>query len=412
MARLNTLPLQGTLALKSTPFRKFIYGSFLTRSADWMDMTILNWVVYQMTSSPLMLALLNACRLLPVFAFSLPAGMIADRFDRKKVLVLNYFGVFLTTFIIAYIIQKQLPIFLLLGIITVRSFLMTIEVPVRHAFLSDLVSKQMLASAISIQTTTLNLARMIGPSLAGVLLVHFPPGIIMYAVALGALFVMVSLLLIEPVEKNDELQVNRKEKQRLNKTWQYIRNDQKVLSLLLIAIAPMIFGFPYTTMLPLFSAELLQMGPEGFGLLLSVSSLGAIVATVLLSLGRPLYAGRVLILSAIGFGVLLCFFILFSQFYILVLLVMFLIGFSSQYYRTLSRVILQLNVKEAYRGRVLSIALMDRGYIPLGALLIGWVASSFGAHTAGLVMGLSCSLATIVIALCRKDLWNSKSEEN
>ncbi|WP_238323365.1 MFS transporter [Planococcus antarcticus] len=373
-----------------------------------MDMTILNWVIYEWTNSPLMLAILNASRLLPVFLFSLPAGILADRFDKRKILIINYFTLFLATLWIAFLLQRGSTIFWLLAVVALRSCLMTIEVSVRNSFLSDLVPKSMLASAVSIQTTIINLARMIGPAIAGMLLVHFSPGILMYGVSGGTFFVMLSLLSIGPSEQKTSEVKKRKSKRPLKETWRYIQQQPKVLSILLIAIAPMVFGFPYTTMLPLFSKELLQMGPDGFGLLLSVSSFGAIVATLLLAVRQPKRPERLLVISAFSFGMGLFFFILVNESYILVLALMFLIGLASQYYRTLSRVILQLNVDERYSGRILSIALMDRGYIPLGALLVGWIGSVWGVVSAGLFMGIGCCLSTVFIALLRKDLWRGQ----
>lgn len=371
-------------------------------------MTILNWVVYEWTNSPLMLALLNASRLLPVFLFSLPAGILADRFDKRKILIINYFTLFLSTLWIASLLQRESTIFWLLLVVALRSCLMTIEVPVRNSFLSELVPKMMLASAVSIQTTIINLARMIGPAIAGVLLIHFSPGLLMYGVSAGTLFVLLSLLSIGLSEQKEPAIKGGESKRPLKETWQYIQRHPKVLSILIIAIAPMVFGFPYTTMLPLFSRELLQMGPDGFGLLLSVSSFGAIVATLLLSAGQPKKPELLLVISAFAFGAGLVFFILMNESFTLVLVFMFLIGLTSQYYRTLSRVILQLNVDERYRGRVLSIALMDRGYIPLGALLVGWIGSVWGVVSAGLFMGIGCCLSTVVIALSRKDLWKGQ----
>jgi MFS family permease len=412
MTRLRVLEIEESFALRSTSYRKFLYGSFLTRSTDWMELTILNWLVYEWTNSTLALALLNACRLLPVFAFSLLAGGLADRFNRQKLLMINYFGLFISTIIIAFFIQRQFSMPWLLAAVTFKSILMTVEIPVRNAYLSDLVPKTMLPSAISIQTTIINLARMIGPALSGMLLIYFSPGTLMYFISLGTLFVIVSLFLIESIEQKEVRQPRVQIKHSLKDLWQYITQQPKVLSILLVAVAPMIFGFPYTTMLPFFSKELFGLGPDGFGLLLSISSFGAIIATLLLSIGQPRNSGRLLVTSALCFGMCLCFFVLFYQSYILTFLIMFLIGFSSQYYRTLSRVVLQVNVEGAYRGRVLAIALMDRGYIPLGALLIGWVGNTFGALSAGLFMGISCFLSTLCIALLRKNLWNSSERRS
>lgn len=402
--RLTSIPSSQSFALKSGSFRRFTYGSLLTRSADWMELTILNWVVYERTNSAFMLGLLNACRLIPVFMFSLPAGVLADRFSRQKILIINYFTLFLAGLTTAFVVDNEYSVTALLIVVALKSIFTTVETSVRNAFLSDLVEKSMLPSAISIQTTIINLARMTGPALAGLLLVYFPAGWMMYFVSAGSLIVLISLLFVEPLEKGQDWKP-KAGKKPMKSAWNYIKNEPKVQSILLIAIAPMVFGFPYTTMLPLFSKELFDLGPNGFGLLLSISSLGAIGASVMLSNGSPNNPGRILILSSLSFGVLLTLFMLFKQSLIMIHLLMFMIGFASQYYRTLSRVILQLNVEEQFRGRVLSIALMDRGFIPLGALLTGAVGSLFGAMTAGLFMGIGCIFSTLVIAKARKDFW-------
>lgn len=369
-------------------------------------MTILNWVVYEWTNSALMLALLNAIRLLPVFFFSFPAGILADRFDKRRLLIVNYFTLFFTSIWIAFLLHQESSVFWLLLVVSLRSCLMTFEVPIRNSFLQDLVPKTMLASAVSIQTTIINLARMIGPAFAGFLLVHYSPGTLMFGVSLGTLFVLFSLWSIGPsrIEKTENKKSDSK--QPLKETWGYIQQQPKVMSILLIAIAPMIFGFPYTTMLPLFSKELFHTGPDGFGLLLSVSSFGAILATLLLSIKHPKKPGRWMVISAFTFGIALTFFVLMNKNYAAVLAIMFVIGAASQYYRTLSRVTIQVNVDEQFIGRVLSIALMDRGFIPLGALLIGWIATAWGVVAAGLFMGIGCCVVTVFITLLRKDLWN------
>lgn len=394
----------------SASFQRFLFGSFLSRTSDWMEMTILNWVVYQVTNSPIMLAVLNICRLLPVIIFSFASGTIADLYNRQKSLMIIYIGLFLSSLLVALIIYKDLPMYWLLAGITVKSILMTVEVPIRNAFLSDLVPRKMLMSAISLNTTAVNLARMIGPAAAGVLLVHFPPGELLFIVAAGTLGILLSLPGIKRMDKKNCSIQKTSGKQSLRETWTYLKNNPKIQSILLIAIAPMIFGFPYTTMMPMFSTELLNMGPEGFGLLLSISSLGAILSTLLLTFKQPNDKGRWLVYSAFSFGLLLCLLIWFTENYYTILVIMFLIGLASQFYRTLSRMALQGYVTEKFRGRVLSIALMDRGYIPLGALIIGWIGQAYGPVQAGLVMGTGCCLATLIIALIRIDIWNLKKE--
>ncbi|MCA0988544.1 MFS transporter [Guptibacillus algicola] len=395
-------------ALTSRSFRKFLYSSFVVRTSDWMDLTVLNWLVYELTGSPMALGILNACRLLPILFFSLHAGVLADRYDRKKVLAWSYSGMLIGTIVLAYLVFQNYAVYWIYVAVFIRSLFMTIEVPVRNAFLSSIVVNMRLPSAISIQTMVINLARMVGPALAGVLLLKVSPAMLFLIMAAGTsamLFILPSIQLTS--EKNDFDQMKGNNKEDLKETFQYIKENHMIVSILLIAIAPMIFGFPYTTMLPLFAEDLMGMGPDGFGLLLSVSSIGAILATLVLSMKQPRQQGKVLVLSALGFGLFLGFFILFNGNYLVSLLLMLSVGFTSQLYRTTSRITLQMQVTHALRGRVLGIALMDRAYIPLGALLIGAIAAQFGALAAGLFMGFGCFFTTLLIVWKRPDLWHT-----
>lgn len=395
--------VRSDFALNSSSYRRFLYGSFFVRTADWMELTILNWVVYQWSSSAVALGVVNACRLLPVFIFSPAAGSAADRFQRKHSLFILYGALFMMTVWMSFNIQDQSSFGTLTFIIVLKSILVSFEVPIRNTYLSDIVPASMLRSAITLQTTCINVARMIGPALAGVMLASYPPALLLVFVSVGTLFVLLSLWTIP--EGEQRVNKGNQTHKSIRETWHYLKKEPAIPPILLLAIAPMIFGFPYTTMLPLLSEELMDTGSEGFGLLLSISSAGAIISTAVLSWRQPYTGGKWLILSSLGFGASLILFTAFSQIKVLAFILMFVVGFSSQYYRTLSRVIVQLKVAEEHRGRILSIALMDRGYIPLGAILIGLVANTLGAYSAGLSMGIGTIVITLIIAQSNRRIW-------
>ncbi|NLP52819.1 MFS transporter [Bacillus sp. RO1] len=404
---MNSVPshaIGGSIALKSKQYRRFLYGSFIVRTSDWMDLTVLNWVVFQWTHSALALGIANACRLIPVFLFSLTGGYIADRFDRRHSLLWLYSGIFVLTIMLGIVLSNHATLVMFMVLVFIRSIIMSIEVPVRNAYLSDIVPNEMLGSAITLQTTCIHLARMIGPAMAGVLLSHFSASSIIMLLSLGTIGVL-SMIITPNSYKRDKKLKRETKKSTWKETFFYIKRDPVIKSILLISIAPMIFGFPYTTMMPVFAEQLFQAGPEGFGLLLSVSSIGAILSTILLSWKQPTQKGKWLILSSIGFGLAFLLFIVFSKSVLLSFLFMFIVGAISQYYRTLSRMIVQLKVEEAYRGRVLSIALMDRGYIPLGAILIGFIANLIGIIFAGLMMGAGIIVITLILVLINQRLW-------
>lgn len=393
-------------ALHSRVFQIFMSGSLVTRVGDWMDLVALNWAVLQLTNSPLMLGVVNACRLLPTFLLSIPAGLLADRYDRRKLLIYIQIAMMFLTFWLGYLVDSGPALFwVFILIVTLRSMLAAMDSPIRNALLPNLVSTNAMSSAIAINTLVINLSRIIGPALAGMLLAVTDIANLFYINAWGTLGVLISLLMIRSHAVPKFNKKNR-EKTTFKEASDYVKSQPAVQSLLILAIVPMVFGFPYTTMMPLFARDLLNLGPEGFGLLLSISSIGALVGGTWLSIGKEIKgAGKWLICSIMGFGLSLLLFIA-AQNFLQAGIAMFLVGLTSQTYRTMSRITLQVHVPDQLRGRVLSIALMDRGFIPLGAILLGAIATWAGTTWAGIVMGVGCITITSIVLTIRRQIWN------
>ncbi|ODG90602.1 MFS transporter [Gottfriedia luciferensis] len=390
-------------AFQSKSFNTFMAGSLISRVGDWMDLVALNWAVLQFTNSPIHLGIMNACRLVPTFLLSVPAGIMADRLDRRKLLIWLQVGMMLLTFVIGFLVAKGPAFWLFALIVTIRSMLAAMDPPIRNALIPNLVPESSMASALAVNTMIINLSRIIGPAIAGILLGITNIANLFYINAWGTFAVLISLAII----RADYQSIKYKDKDAkitIKEAVDFVKKKPSVQSLLILAIVPMVFGFPYTTMTPLFAKELLHLGPEGFGVLLSISSIGAIIGTSWLSVGKEIIeTGKWLIYSIIGFGLSLLLFIGTNN-YLVAGLAMFLVGLTSQTYRTLSRITLQKQVPNHLRGRIMSIALMDRGFIPLGALLIGAIASSLGILWAGSVMGLGCILTTLMIVLKRREI--------
>ena len=390
-------------AFQSKSFNTFMAGSLISRVGDWMDLVALNWAVLQFTNSPIHLGIMNACRLVPTFLLSVPAGIMADRFDRRKLLIWLQVGIMLLTFVIGFLVAKGPSFWLFALIVTIRSMLAAMDPPIRNALIPNLVPESSMASALAVNTMIMNLSRIIGPAIAGILLGITNIANLFYINAWGTFAVLISLAIIRADYQLIKYK-DKDEKITIKEAVDFVRKKPSVQSLLILAIVPMVFGFPYTTMTPLFAKELLHLGPEGFGVLLSISSIGAIIGTSWLSIGKEsIETGKWLIYSIIGFGLSLLLFIGTNN-YLVAGLAMFLVGLTSQTYRTLSRITLQKQVPDHLRGRIMSIALMDRGFIPLGALLIGAIASSLGILWAGSVMGLGCILTTLMIVWKRREI--------
>lgn len=396
---------QSRFAWKFREFRSFLYTSFIARVAEWMEMTVMNWTVLQTTHSPLYLGLINACRLVPAFVMSVPAGVLADRLDRKKLYLFTQWCVFLCSCMVAASVVWQ-SFWLLAAFVTLRSVFLAMDIPIRNVLICQMVPKESWPSAISFHTAMLNIARMVGPALAGILLMKLSPSLLMWICAFSVLPVIAGLWLIpiKPCEAKD-CPRSRGMKRDAKEAIQYIKKEPLVQSLFLLAVVPMIFGFPYTSMLPLFARDLFRFEVDEFGLLLSASAVGALLGTFVLSFVRLERPGKWLILSVAGFGLFLLLFFWSEQF-LVALMMMFFVGFLSQFYRTLSRITLQMTVPDHLRGRILSIALMDRGLIPLGAMLIGMVAEGWGAMAAGMIMGMGLLIVPLFLVIFRRQIWD------
>ena len=391
-------------ALRSRSFRIFAAGTLVSQTGEWMTWVALNWAVLEFTGSALYLGLINACRMVPAFLLSVPAGVLADRGDRRKLLILLQAGIMPSTLCVGYLLAAESPFWLLAAVVTLRSVLVAVVIPVRNSLIPNLVPESQIASAVAVDTAVRNLARILGPGIAGTLLAVMEVADVFWISAGSIVAVLVSLFVVRPESNREAVSTNIKTD--IQEAAAYVKNSPSVQSLLILAVVPMVFGFPYTAMMPLFAEDLLQLGPEGLGVLLSVAAAGALVGSAWLSMGGETEgAGKWLVCSTIGFGLFLLLF-MFAETLLTAAIMMFLVGLASATYRTMSRVTLQTRVPDRLRGRILSIALMDRGFMPLGAILIGSVAQWAGTLWAGVVMGGGCIAVTLVVLAARRQIWS------
>ena len=391
-------------ALRSRSFGIFAAGNLVSQTGEWMTLVALNWAVLEFTGSALYLGLINACRLVPTFLLSVPAGVLADRIDRRKLLILLQAGIMLPTFCVGYLLAADSPFWLLAVVVTLRSVLMAVVTPVRNSLIPNLVPENQVASAVAVDSAVRNLSRIAGPAIAGTLLAVMEVADVFWISGCSIVAVLLSLFVVHP--ESNRHAVSNNIKADIQEAAVYVKNSPSVQSLLILAVVPMVFAFPYTAMMPLFAEDLLQLGPEGLGILLSVAAAGALVGSAWLSLGTETEgAGKWLVCSIIGFGLFLLLFMI-AETLVTAAVMMFLVGLASATYRTMSRVTLQTRVPDRLRGRILSIALMDRGLMPLGAILIGAVAEWAGALWAGVVMGGGCVAVTLAVLAARRQVWS------
>lgn len=396
---------------KKTSYQTFLVSSFFSRFGEWMDFTVLNWVILEATKSPAAIGILNACRLIPIFLFSLLGGVLSDRYSNKKILQWSQIGLFVLTAVFIFIYNVHFSFPFLVVIVLLRSVILAVETPVRNSFIASLAEKKQLASAISMHTSIIHISRLLGPAMAGFLLVsvHENSLFILYMV----LLLLSAVCMIRLPEGLRQEMANTDKKSSMKKVFSYIKQDRPLRALLLVSIIPMLFGFPYSSLLPVFVQQLMNFGPDQFGVMLSFSSIGALLSTVIMSMNWIKVTVTKMMGACLLFSLMLIAFIASSSHVWVIWCLLFFIGFFGQVYRTSNRILLQYYVPDEMRGRVLSIALMDRGFISLGVLLFSFIAE-WSVYGSGILMGISCFIFSMIIFVLNRDALAvlSKGEED
>src|SRR5215208_1776146 len=184
-----------------------------------MTLVALNWAVLEFTDSALYLGLINACRMVPAFLLSVPAGVLADRSDRRKLLILLQAGIMLPTFCVGYLLAADSPFWLLAVVVTLRSVLMAVVTPVRNSLVPNLVPENQVASAVAVDSAVRNLSRIVGPAIAGTLLAVMEVADVFWISACSIVAVLLSLFVVHPESNRDAASCGGSITARTGRAW-------------------------------------------------------------------------------------------------------------------------------------------------------------------------------------------------
>lgn len=370
-------------ALKHKNYRFYFSGQLISLIGTWLQTVAQGWLVYDLTRSPFLVGLIGAVQFLPILVFGIIGGVLADKFDKRKLLILTQ-G-------ISLILALILGILTLLGLINIwiigiMAFLLglvnAIDTPGRQSFAIDLVGKEHLHSAIALNIGSFNGARVIGPAVAGFLIAKFGAGITFILngfTFLGPLTALSVMKLAPSTEKPRQQHPILALKTGLR----YSYYHPIIKTLLLFTVVFSIFGFSYTTMLPVIAERVYHQGAFGLGLLFSSAGLGAVIGTVVVSVLYTKYPTKSLLLGgSFLFAISLFIFAVTSDFtFALTLLFLSGVGFASQ--MALIVTTIQNNVENHLRGRVMSIfTTCLLGMQPIGNLQIGYLSEHLGSSVA------------------------------
>ncbi len=397
-------------SLEHREFRLLWLGIIGTSTSQWMEQVLLGWLGYELTGSALALALGNAFRAGPALLSAPLGGVAADRMDRKKLMMLSQF--------ILLAAAAALGLLLVLGHLQIEHLYLfafvtgvgwSFNQPVRQSLLPNLVPRADFNNAIALQSSAFQITRLVGPSLAGMLIASFGSASVLFVEIWLFLAVLwgTQQMHIPPLPGKP-----KKEPvfDTLKAGFSYIRNYKELFSVMLMALIPQLFAMPYFTVLPVFAKEVLGVGPVGFGVLATMPGVGAVVATLTVAtIGDFRNKGRVLVIAAIGQGatiILLAAASLaprepflwdwVSPAFLLCAAMLVFVGGCVMTYNTLSNTLVQTLSSDEMRGRVASVYMFNQGIQPLGTTWAGFMASLPFMDVTGayLVMGIT----TIVMA--------------
>lgn len=395
------LALNAFSALRHRNFRLFYFGQILSLAGTFMQTTAEGWLVLELTDSEFLLGVVTAAGKLPVLLFTLYAGVVADRADKRRILILAQSAALLQALALAVLTDLELitfPLILLLVLIlgTANAF----EIPTRQAFYLDLVDREDLSNAIALNSSAFSATRIVGPAVAGALIGTVGIASAFYLNTISYLAVLIALLMIRlPKFKREPRTTTTGE--NLREGFAFIQADPVISTLIGLIAAISIFGFPFVMLMPVFARDILDVGAIGLGWLLAASGSGSLLgALVLAALPARVRRGPLLLFSSVGFALFLGAFAL-SRSFPLSLALLAGTGFMMIMNNVTTNVLVQTLVPDRLRGRVMSVyVFMFLGMAPVGALQAGTVANWFGAATA-LLVGAAVLLAIIVAAWIR-----------
>lgn len=378
-------------------FRVLFLTTVTTNAAFWMWHLVTGWLALVLTDSPFVVGLTGFLGGIPMLLVSLPAGVVIDRVDRRRVLVAAQVSVTLVVALVALLLWRGwLTVYHLLAGVFLGGTAMSFVFPTRNALVADLVERRDLANAVALNSAGQNAPRVIGPALAGPLVGAIG---ITATLALCALLHLLALTISWRLPSRPPSRQPRPLLASLAEGLGVIRRDEYLLALLALAALPTMLIMPYMNLLPVFARDELGLASGGLGLLMALSGLGGLAGALTVAAFKVLgESTRVLLLSLFGFGLTV---LAFAHAPVVWLAAPFLLasGFLSSVYMAANNTLLQMHVDDAVRGRVLSVYLLTWGLLPLGALPAGAIADVWGAPVAVTALTVVALAAVAVTAL-------------
>ncbi|MGA9669237.1 MAG: MFS transporter [Terracidiphilus sp.] len=384
-------------ALRHKNFRLFFGGQSVSLIGTWMTRIATSWLVYRLTKSPLLLGTVGFAGQIPTFLLAPLAGVLVDRIDRRTILVWTQSLAMVQSLLLAWLtLTHRITIPEVLVLSVMQGVINAFDMPGRQSFMVKMVEdKADLSNAIAINSSMVNVARLIGPSLAGMLIAATNEGWCFLVDGVSYIAVIASLLMMRLAPSQEERATATMVAQ-LREGWTYVSNFMPIRTILLMFALLSLMGWPFMVLMPVFAAQVLHGGPHTLGFLMGAVGVGSLASALSMVLRRSVRGlTKMIPIAASVFGVgLVCFGL--SNALWLSMLMMLVVGYGMMQGLTASNTILQTLVDEKMRGRVMSYYTMAFvGMAPFGSLLAGALAHAIGAPHTVIVSGAACILGSL-----------------
>jgi len=384
-------------ALRHRNYRLFFWGQLVSLIGTWMQQTAMSWFVYQITNSKLLLGTVAAVGSAPMMLFSIWGGSLADLYPKRSIIIATQTAQMICAFLLAAGAWAGFatPLFIII-IAALNGVAMGFDMPARQAFTVEMTNREDLLNAISLNSSIVNGARVVGPSVAGLMIGAVGVAMCFFLNGLSFIAVIAGLLMMRLPPLEPRVHVASAGEHAWNGIV-YSMKHPRVRTILVLFLAVGVFGWSYAVLMPAFARDVLGRGANGYGVLMSASGLGAFVGALVIATYGHLFTPRRLALGGVWLFSAALLAVSFTRNFVPALVLLFVGGFGMLLFFATSNTVLQTIVPDEMRGRVMGVwSLVFGAMIPLGSLEAGTVAHWLGTSFALAFGAIICAVSALV----------------
>ena len=389
-------------ARSSRNFRLFLSGQFVSAVGTWMNFTATGWLVWEITHSGSALGLNSALQFGPVLLFGAFGGVLADRFDKRRILIVTQSSYALVSIALATLVGTHvIELWMVYGLSILSGLITSIDNPSRQSFYVEMVGESSLTNAVSLNSAAFTGARVIGPAVAGLVIASAGMAWCFGLDAVSYLFVLGALIAMRPAELHAQPRTTR-EKGHLIAGFRYIWTTDELRRPLIVLAVMFTFVFNWQVLMPLLAEVTFHAGPREFGLLSAGAGVGAFIGAI-----TTAHANRTPGVRRLGMLCLLVgatmFVVAGAPTLVLAIVAMVPLGYAAMCFMITGNTLLQLNARPQARGRVMALyGMVFLGSTPIGAPIAGWLGQLLGPRMEFAVMGVVALGVGAVVLLLRR----------